>query len=169
MLSGALVELEVPLVDGEEPDDVPDPEPVEPELVWVGVDSYDSTEVGRLVGMVTDSAEVVRRELVPGTLTAAGREDALPRAAEDVLALHADFRVLLLTAASVLLENGAVVGMALAGAEVTTAGLDVTTPAAALVATAEEATAVAETTPCEAETAPEYKAGPGTTYEAIAA
>ena len=41
--------------------------------------------------------------------------------------------------------------------------------AAALVATAEEATAVAETTPCEAETAPEYKAGPGTTYEAIAA
>lgn len=118
--------------------------------------------------MVTDSAEVVRSELVPGTFTAAGREEALPRAAEDVLGLHADFLVLLLTA-TVLLEYGAAVGMELAGAEVKSAGAEVTIPAAALVADAEDATAVAETTPWEAETASEYKAGPGTTYEAMAA
>lgn len=33
MPSGALVELEDPLVEGEEPEDVPEPEPDEPELV----------------------------------------------------------------------------------------------------------------------------------------
>lgn len=128
------------------------------------VDGYDSIEVGRLVGMVTESAEVVRMDVLSATLTAAGREEALDRAAADVvLALHADFLVLvLLTAAVVLLEYGAIVGTELAGAEVIT-------PAAVLEAIADEATAVVETTPWDAETAPEYKAGPGTTYEAMAA
>lgn len=97
--------------------------------------------------------------LISETAAATGREVPEARTAADVvLALHADFLVLV----PVLFEYGAAVETALAGAEIAT-------PASVLDAITDEATAVAETTPWEAVSAPEYNAGPGTTYEARAA
>lgn len=95
------------------PEPEPDPDPLpEPELALVCVALADVTTGvdARLVAIVTASAEVVRISVLVAGLAWLTPEALETTGLDEVLALHADFVFLELTAATVVLENGATLG-----------------------------------------------------------